>query len=441
MPILAFLPNMLQSPFDYRESDPIFAADRRAQAYDEKALQEGRPRSFNLTTGTIFNEAGEPWLPTPSVAAAEAMRNDGDNIFNASYSAKGKELLHLGELALPFLHSDEPRGPTSYFSAEGGSGAMVHILNFLKDKRMPYVKRQKIADATKLPVVMTTPKWPNHPVILHGHGYHTLREVPHLANNGTDFNIQGVISMLRKSGQSILLLQTAPHNPTGKSPTDEHWNAIGDEAEKNGHIVLLDSSFPGLAQNVIADMKPSRILAQKGVEHFNAISLSKIFGIPAWRTGLACHVHPADEKPDGKIMEHDTHAIRTLGEWQMRNADSSGTYIISHALEHHAGLMHAELETVCRRINRKTSLVMDGLPEFHRELDHEGQFVYLKKVPVSQALGLEQEGVFLAPVQQWRDTVGLRVNLGRLPEIRIPEFIEKIRSICGEHLSRKKRPA
>lgn len=424
---------MFKRPSDYRESDPIFAADDRARAFG--------PGAFNLTTGTLFTAAGDSFVPEPSIAGYEALYLDGDKIFDSSYYQKGHQQKHLSELALRFLHGSEKTGPAAYFTSEGGSGAMIHILNLLKDAKTPFIKRQKITDAARMPVVMTTPKWPNHPLILHGHGFDNIHEVPHLTDDRTRFNIEGLLTALRETKRAILLLQTAPHNPTGKNASEEDWLRIADEADKRGHVILLDSSFPGFSQEVTEDMKPSRILSDKGIEHFNAVSLSKIFGIPAWRTGLALHVHGNEVKPDGKIMEQDIHAIRSMAEWQMRNADSLGTYVITNALERQEHQMHLELRAIRESLQRKAELLIQGLPEWSTELEGTGQFRYIPKMSKVAVTALEKAGVFLAPVEAWRNTLGLRLNLGRLAEARIDEFIRLIRTQFPDCIERKKRPA
>src|SRR3989344_9574446 len=80
----------------FREADPIFEAEARARDYGLGAL--------DLTTGTLFDENGKEYVPMPAVIASELMRNDLDLPYDASYYAKGKQQMRLGELALDFLH-------------------------------------------------------------------------------------------------------------------------------------------------------------------------------------------------------------------------------------------------------------------------------------------------------------------------------------------------
>lgn len=412
---------MREQQFSYRENDPIFAADEEARHFGEDA--------FNLTTGTLFTDKGDDLVPLPIIAAMESLRNDGDLVTQgASYAAKGRHQERLGELALDFLHAEQ-RPPISYFTSEGGSGALMHILNYLDTEGTPFHKRQKITDAKTMPLVMTSPKWPNHPLILKGHGYHAIRQVPHLTPNQAEFNISGLVRSLHSAKRAILLLQTQPHNPTGKNPTKADWQTIAEEAARNRHVVILDSSFPGFCKGLSEDMEPSRILAQQGVEHFNAISLSKIFGIPAWRTGLACHVHGAAENPSGRTVKRDTLEIRNLASWQLRNADTLGTYCITHALENHASLMRSELEKIRCCFSQKTKRLGLLLPEFQKELEGEGQFRYIDKVSHTQTARLKEVGIFLAPVEQQKGAQGVRLNIGRLPLGRTKEFAKKFRSV------------
>ena len=88
---------------------------------------------------------------------------------------------------------------------------------------------------------------------------------------------------------SILVLHTCAHNPTGVDPTLEQWGQIEAAVAKRKHTVIFDTAYQGYASgSVEKDAASLRLFASRGHEILVCQSFSKNLGLYGERVGTCC---------------------------------------------------------------------------------------------------------------------------------------------------------
>lgn len=284
-------------------------------------------------------------------------------------------------------------------ATNGGTGAVT--INLMLARQMG-VKN----------AIVPVPSWPNHKRIIEALGL-KFTDVPFLEDGKA--TLDPLLSLIKKSEPSILVLQGSSHNPTGKTWTEQEWKTLGQALSESTHTVLLDLPYVGLAEEVGEDLLPVHILSEAKVNVLVAWSASKNHGMYGLRTGLAATVTTSEEE------QRNVEAWYRILTRQMAGAASTtGQQIVALTQEHEKALWEKELRDLRAILNTRRTLLQEAFPEWNTHLMGSGLYAMLP-LSESQIEELKREKIFL--------TAGGRVNIGGLPQKRTEEFIAKVRSI------------
>jgi aspartate aminotransferase len=116
-------------------------------------------------------------------------------------------------------------------------------------------------------------------------------------------NIGNTINDIRNMpDESILVLHSCAHNPTGADPTLEEWAQISDISKQKGHLCFFDNAYQGFASgDADFDAKAFRHCLDNGNRIMSAQSFAKNFGLYGERIGnftILCD----DQEEAGRVM-------------------------------------------------------------------------------------------------------------------------------------------
>lgn len=134
---------------------------------------------------------------------------------------------------------------------------------------------------------MSTPTWPNHPVIA-DHVKLARADYRYLdpTTRGVDFAAMMADLDAAKPGD-VVLLHSCCHNPTGADLSAPQWKELAAFLEARRLTPLIDNAYQGFGQGLEEDAAPVRMLAKRLPVTLIASSCSKNFGIYRDRAGIA----------------------------------------------------------------------------------------------------------------------------------------------------------
>ncbi|RXG60226.1 hypothetical protein Avbf_07740 [Armadillidium vulgare] len=102
-----------------------------------------------------------------------------------------------------------------------------------------------------------------------------------------DLDFEGMIEDLKNAPEnSVIILHSCAHNPTGMDPTHEQWQKIADVVEEKKLFPLFDSAYQGFASGDLDnDAWAIRYFADRGFEMIITQSFAKNFGLYNERIG------------------------------------------------------------------------------------------------------------------------------------------------------------
>ncbi len=139
-----------------------------------------------------------------------------------------------------------------------------------------------------------------------------LIEVPYYDSYRKSFNwerFKAAIETLPQ--QSVVLIQTAAHNPTGCDPTSDQWHQLAQIFLARRHFAFLDAAYLGLISgDPELDAQSIRIFANAGVPLLLAGTLGKSFGLYGERVGIMSALAPS-QKIQKRIEQHMKYLARS----------------------------------------------------------------------------------------------------------------------------------
>ena len=270
--------------------DPILGI---AEAFAE----DPRPTKVNLGVGVYLSEDGR--IPVlRSVVEAERQRAAQpaprgylpiDGI--PAYDFAVQRLL-LGD-ASPLVNS----GQVITAQALGGTGGLKIGADLLK-RVLPESK-----------VAISNPTWENHRSLFDQAGFEVVTYPYYDATTrGLDFD--GMLAALRSfAPQTVVVLHTCCHNPTGVDPTPAQWREIVATVVNAGLVPFLDLAYQGFAEGLEADVQPVRLFAQAGVPLMVSSSFSKNFSLYGERVG-ALSIIDASQEESSRVLSQLKRVIR-----------------------------------------------------------------------------------------------------------------------------------
>ncbi|MEU8434405.1 aromatic amino acid transaminase [Streptomyces sp. NPDC029216] len=202
-------------------------------------------------------------------------------------------------------------------------------------------------------VWISDPAYVNHRPILEAAGLKVRTYGWRDAEGG--FDSAGVLRDLGQADRDdVVLLQGCCHNPTGVDPEPEDWEALAGLAARDGWVPFVDLAYHGLGDGLEADLRATRLLAERVPEMLIAVSCSKNFGLYSDRTGCAIVLGASE-----RAVRHAETALQNAARTLYSMPPEHGAAVVTAILEDE-GLRtawRAELELMRGRIEaNRTSL-------------------------------------------------------------------------------------
>lgn len=254
--------------------------------------------------------AEDPILGLP-VLFAKDERTDKINLGIGSYkNAKGQSEL-LASVRLASLQIAEEKQPKDYLPIQGDPQFNDLMIDIVLGKRAPkerIVAFQAIGGTQALrlgadflsihltsQIFVSNPTWANHHLIFAAAGL-TVEEYPYYNQERHCIEFDQTLAKVRTMPPgSVMLLQSACHNPTGASFSESEWKQLAQALQEGAILPFFDNAYQGFGVSLEVDRKPMELFLEMGLEMLVATSCSKNFGLYGERVGQLLFVAHHEE--------------------------------------------------------------------------------------------------------------------------------------------------
>ncbi|MET8295684.1 aromatic amino acid transaminase [Streptomyces sp. NPDC005180] len=303
-----------------------------------------RAERLNLVLGVYRDHTGR----TPVMAAVrEAEIRLAERSESKEYRGLSGNAAFNRALLTLVLGDGGPSGRAAAVQTVAGSGALRLLADLICRTR---------PGAT---VWISDPAYVNHRPILEAAGLRVRTYGWRDAEGG--FDPAGVLrDLARARRDDVVLLQGCCHNPTGVDPEPEDWEALAALAARDGWVPFVDLAYHGLGDGLEADLRATRLLAERVPEMLVAVSCSKNFGLYSDRTGCAIVLGASEQ-----AVRHAETALQNAARTLYSMPPEHGAAVVTAVLED-AGLRaawRAELDLMRGRIEANRSALAAQLAE------------------------------------------------------------------------------
>ncbi|MEV0374949.1 aromatic amino acid transaminase [Streptomyces sp. NPDC050636] len=230
-----------------------------------------RPERLNLVLGVYRDHTGATPVMT---AVREAEIRLAERSVSKEYRGlSGNTAFNRAMLSL-VLGTEALTGRATAVQTVAGTGALRLLADLVRQTRPGTT------------VWISDPAYVNHRPILEAAGL-KIRTYGRLDSAGLP-DTTGLLDDLSAARRDdVVLLQGCCHNPTGVDPSLETWEELAALAAANGWVPFVDLAYHGLGDGLDADLRATRMLADRLPEVLIAVSCSKNFGLYSDRTGCA----------------------------------------------------------------------------------------------------------------------------------------------------------
>jgi aspartate/tyrosine/aromatic aminotransferase len=236
-------------------------------------IDDPRTEKVNIGIGVYQTSEGEP-LVLNCVRKAENLLLQKQLYKN--YLPIEGDLEFLALAAELVFGKDSPAlDPKHSFFAQtiGGTGALRIGSAFL-------------ANHVNKSILISRPTWSNHKSIFEQSGLN-VGSYPYLNESYTAVDFESLCTAIKNtSPQTIFLLQSNCHNPTGFDLTFEQWKEVSKLMKERQLIPFFDCAYHGFGEGLTADVKPIRYFVEQGHELLIAYSFSKNMALYGERLGF-----------------------------------------------------------------------------------------------------------------------------------------------------------
>ncbi|MFH7596141.1 aromatic amino acid transaminase [Streptomyces racemochromogenes] len=361
-----------------------------------------RAERLNLVLGVYRDPTGR----TPVMAAVrEAEIRLAERSESKEYRGLSGNAAFNRALLTLVLGDTGPQGPAGRAAAVqtvAGSGALRLLADLICRTR---------PGAT---VWISDPAYVNHRPILEAAGLRVRTYGWRDADGG--FDAAGVLRDLSAARRDdVVLLQGCCHNPTGVDPEPEHWEALAGLASRDGWVPFVDLAYHGLGDGLEADLRATRMLAERVPEMLIAVSCSKNFGLYSDRTGCAIVLGASE-----RAVRHAETALQNAARTLYSMPPEHGAAVVTAVLEDE-GLRtawRAELDVMRGRIEANRTSLAAHLAELGWEAQaaslarQRGMFSMLPLTPEEMLRLRRQYAIY--------GTTAGRINIAGIGAERIP---------------------
>ena len=322
-------------------SDPIFGL---LQTY----LADTRPNKVNLGIGMYYDEHGA--LPVLK-SVRKSMRMLNEKSVAPDYLPMGGYAAYCREAQRLLFGNDESDSRcVTTIQTLGGSGALRIGAEALK--RL----------CTDGQIWICSPGWDNHAAIFSSVGL-AVQFYPYLAPDSRQIDFDAMVACFDNlRSNSIILLHTCCHNPSGIDLSHAQWEVLVRLFKKNRLIPFLDFAYQGFGEGIDEDAWPIRLLSESAIPFLVASSFSKNFGLYNQRCGVlsAFCANPLEtERMRGLLNE----IVRS----SYSNPPAYGAHIIAQILSNEPlrELWKEELDRMRSRIVLMRQRLIKALTDSH----------------------------------------------------------------------------
>lgn len=355
------------------------------------------PRKVNLGIGIYKTEEGSSYL-FESVRAAEKV------LFEAAapldyLPIEGDSLFLKQMIALNLGKADEK---TFAFQTVGGTGSLSLAAEFL----LHFVSKT---------IAISNPSWLNHVPLFKRAGFN-ISLYPYFHAYKIPFE-QTVAALKALPQSSIVLFQTACHNPTGIDFSKEEWQTLLELVKAKNFLPLFDNAYQGLGTSLEEDIWPQKLFYENGVEMVISTGCSKNFGLYGERVGaLIFCIKETAERP--AIMSQLRKIIRS----RYSSPPLQGAKIVAEILNRPAlkKMWEEDLARIDQRIQNMRQSLAKGL---NNEAFNAGKgFFSLLDIDEKTVLKLRKEKGIYMPLNG-------RINMAALTPTNMDYVIAALKTL------------
>ncbi|UQA96905.1 amino acid aminotransferase [Streptomyces halobius] len=230
-----------------------------------------RPERLNLVLGVYRDHTGA--TPVMSAVREAEIRLAERSVSKEYRGLSGNTAFNRAMLSM-VLGTEALTGRATAVQTVAGTGALRLLADLVRRTRPGTT------------VWISDPAYVNHRPILEAAGLQ-VRTYGRLDSAGLP-DTAGLLDDLSAARRNdVVLLQGCCHNPTGVDPSFETWEELAALAAANGWVPFVDLAYHGLGDGLDADLRATRMLADRLPEVLIAVSCSKNFGLYSDRTGCA----------------------------------------------------------------------------------------------------------------------------------------------------------
>ncbi|RMD85612.1 MAG: aminotransferase class I/II-fold pyridoxal phosphate-dependent enzyme [Candidatus Dadabacteria bacterium] len=246
-------------------------------------------------------------------------------------------------------------------------------------------------------IFVPDPTWGNHHQIFEEHGF-KVESYPYYRSDTRRADSKAAKAFFEGLCQnSVVLLHTVCHNPTGADFSMKEWRDIAEIFRERRLVPFFDFAYQGFKEGIEADREPMKLFIENGCYVLIASSFSKNASLYSKRTG-ALTVVAGSEGEASKVEG----ALKRVARTRYSNPPSDGALIVREILrsdelrklwEEEVSQMRERIKETRRRFALELKkLGLDG----SFVTDQHGIFSYTPLTP-SEVQELEERGVFMLP--------------------------------------------
>lgn len=263
---------MTPSIYHNVQKGPAIEVFALTQAFKE----DGDPNKVNLSVGAYRTDDGQPWvLPVVRKTEIEIASDDKGN--HEYLPVTGLESFTKAAVELVLGANSIAIKEQRAFGVQtiSGTGALRLAADFLFQQLKCHT------------VYYSNPTWENHHKIFADAGFTKLNSYRYWDQNKLEIDFTGMLADLNEARpNSVIILHSCAHNPTGSDPTEEQWKQLADLMERKKLFPLFDTAYQGFASgNPDKDAWAVRYFVDRGFELFACQSFAKNFGLYCERAG------------------------------------------------------------------------------------------------------------------------------------------------------------
>lgn len=336
-----------------------------------KQLVVRKPDAINTTVGIVLDpRTRAPWRPQSVQAAmTDALEAINTNHVYGLQSQSGNERFLKNLQSKLFKRQGED---ILAYQSTGGTRALSLAAAAI---------RELFGEDKDIPLLIDD-GWPNYRNIFRtGFDISSYTHQDFIRGNYRHEACVEAINNLPR--QSVVLLQVSGYNNDGLDRSVAQWDEIIELCAKQGHTLILDSAYCGLASPFNDDCYAFNAALNAGVLTFVSFSLSKIMGLYGERLGALFVLNMAHSTSAQQARAYDM-LIKKL----IRGTESSNARLVAEtaAAALSSEKFFEELEQARDRLNENRATMVDRLgARFPQITNGSGLFTVLLKDGFTEA--------------------------------------------------------